>query len=55
MAVAMLVIVVFLAYIPFSQEQRSTCGGAINSSLAVGDDLMDSEFVYTSAMVDNGE
>lgn len=55
MAVAMLVIVLFLAYIPFSQEQRSTCGDAINSSLAVGDELMDSDFVYTSEMVDNGE
>lgn len=55
MAVVMLVIVSFLAYIPFSQEHISTCRDALNSSLAVGDDLTDSDFDYTSTMVDNGE
>lgn len=55
MAVAMLVLVLLFAYVPFSQEYISSCGDALNSSLAVGDDLTDSDFVYTSTMVDNGE
>lgn len=54
MAVCM-VIILLLAHIPFSQEYLSTCGDALNSSVAVGDELTDSDFAYTSTMVDNGE
>ena len=51
----LLVIILLLAHTPFSQEHLATCGDALNSSLAVGDELTDNDFVYTSTMVDNGE